>query len=625
VSLFGAGPGLSGVAVTEQTALQIAAVWAAVKVIADGVAALPLHLYRRLPTGGKERYTGHPLYPVLHDLANPTCTAMVFRQTLQQDALIHGNGYAEILRNAKGDVAELHRIFPPLLSPRMDGARRVWDFVQDDGTRVTLPDERIFHLPGLGDAMKGYAPIRLFREALGLTMATEQFGAAFFGNGTRFGGILEHPGRLSETVKKSLRDALDGIHRGVAKANKVAILEEGMKYHAVGTPPEESQFLETRQFQVLEVCRIFNISPTKLRDLSRSTYSNTEQEALDFARTTLRPWLVLWEQEIARSLIRPLERGQQFAQFLDDAVLRADTLTRFQAYAIASQWGFFSINDIREKENLNPIPGGDVYLVPTNMVPADRLNDVVDAQVRPPPAPAPAPPPAEDQAEAARAAVRLVVAPVLADVERRLAELPAALQDDGLRATVAAVASELASLSTATAATAHELRATLDGVAERLTALAARPSDLAPLLAETTAHRAQVAALAPRLRALLEDQLRLFVRTEGERARRAAESPDKLRAWMAGFYPRQAARARSRLWPVLALHLALAGREADTDATLDALVATATAESRAALEAALAGPPEALPAAVAALTARWEAERPAVYADRIQEEVLRAA
>ena len=236
-----------------------------------------------------------------------------------------------------------------------------------------LTDDRVWHLRGLSnDGLDGYSPISLMRQAIGLSMAAEKFGAKFFGNDARPGGILLHPGQLGDEAAKRLTETWESRHGGLSGAHRVAVLEEGLSYKEIGIPPDDAQFLETRKFQVNEIARIYRIPPHMLADLERATFSNIEHQSIDFVTHTIRPWLVRWEQSIKQNLMVPADRDRYFAEFLVDGLLRGDTKSRYEAYAIGRQNGWFSADDIREMENLNPLPDGkgEEYLIPLNMIPA---------------------------------------------------------------------------------------------------------------------------------------------------------------------------------------------------------------------------------------------------------------
>jgi HK97 family phage portal protein len=431
----------SGVAVTEASALRFPPVWAAVQCIAGDVASLPFFHYRRRPDGGKERYSDSKLYKVLHDEMNPEMSAMVGRETLTSHVLLWGNGYAEILRNDLGQVVALYPIEPSRVMPeRSESGAIVYRVLKGDGTEVRVAAERILHLVGLGfNGLMGYSPIAMMRESLGAGLAAERLGGQVMQRGAKYSGFFEHPRTLGATahanLKQSMATDLPGTYR---------ILEEGMTYKAGSMPLRDAQFIELKKFSVTDVARIFGIPPHKLGDLERATFSNVESQQLDYVISTLRRWLVRWEQECNRKLIAPLEKRQQFCEHLVDGLLRGDIQSRYTAYSQGINNGFLSSNDIRGFENLDPIDGGDTYLVQGAMVPLARLNDLVDAQVRPPPAPIPPEPDedddddedddeeADDAAEEARMArvVGKIVEDLRAEVIRRteaLATLPAAV------------------------------------------------------------------------------------------------------------------------------------------------------------------------------------------------------
>lgn len=367
--------GVSGVDVNEQIAMTYTAVWACVRILAESVASLPLIVYRRLPDGGKERAVNHPLYTLLHDLPNAENTSVEIREMLQAHLALWGNAYCEKEFDRAGRLIALWPLRPDLVTVKRESGVLVYDVHLPSGGTQRLMAERVMHIRGLThDGMVGYSPIRQAREAIALGLATQQFGSAFFGNGARPGGVLEYPGVLSDKARTNLLESWDAMYKGVNNAQRVAILEEGMKYSAIGIPPEDAQFLETRKFQVTEIARIFRIPPHMLADLDRATFSNIEHQSLEFVVHTLRPWLVRWEQAINRDLFRPDERGIYFAEHLIDGLLRGDIQSRYQAYAIGRQQGFLSANDIRALENMNPVEHGDIYLVPLNMVPASQVG-----------------------------------------------------------------------------------------------------------------------------------------------------------------------------------------------------------------------------------------------------------
>lgn len=372
------GSTYAGVSVTEQTALRMSAVWGCVRILSESMASLPLILYRR-DGDGKSRATDHPLYSILHDMPNPEMTAYTFRVVMMAGLCLLGNAYAEIERDRLGRVIALWPV--PLdqytvTQVRESGAILYKLRKSADGTEIRMPAERMYHVMGLStNGYEGLAPIEAYRQAVGIGLAAEEYGARFFGNGANLGGVLEHPGTLKEDAAKRLRESWESRHGGVSKSHKTAILEEGMKYVAIGIPPKDAAFLESRQFQVTDIARIFRVPPHMLQQLDRATWANIEHQSIEFVTHTLGPWMENWEQTISWKLLSAQERQEYFAEFLAEGFLRGDTQSRYQAHAVGRQWGWLSANDIRRMENMDPLPeGGDIYLVPLNMVPSDQAG-----------------------------------------------------------------------------------------------------------------------------------------------------------------------------------------------------------------------------------------------------------
>lgn len=372
----------SGKTVNERTALQTTAVYACVRILSETIASLPLHVYR-YTEGGKAKDTEHVLYTLLHDEPNPDMTSFVFRETLMSHLLIWGNAYSQILRDRSGQVIGLYPLLPDQMSVhRSEKGKLFYVYNRDEEDNpnfqekgsIVLSQEEVLHIPGLGfDGLIGYSPIALAKNAVGMTLACEEYGASFFGNGANPGGVLEHPGILKDPAK--VRDSWNAVYQGTRNAHKVAVLEEGMSYKQIGIPPEEAQFLETRKFQINEIARLFRIPPHMVGDLEKSSFSNIEQQSLEFVKYTLDPWVVRFEQALKKSLLLPEEKKTHFIKFNVDGLLRGDYQSRMNGYAIGRQNGWLSTNDIRELEELNPIPpeeGGDLYLINGNMT---KLKD----------------------------------------------------------------------------------------------------------------------------------------------------------------------------------------------------------------------------------------------------------
>ena len=364
----------SGKPVNERTAMQTTAVYACVRILAEAVASLPLHVYEYQDNGGKKLVHDHPLYYLLHDEPNPEMTSFVFRETLMSHLLIWGNAYAQIIRDGAGRVLGLYPLLPDKMDVQRDDRGNIYYVYSRNSDEnpmfkeygdIRLKAEDVLHIPGLGfDGLIGYSPIAMAKNAVGMTLACEEYGASFFANGANPGGVLEHPGVLKDPSK--VRESWNSVYRGVNNAHKIAVLEEGMKYQQIGIPPEEAQFLETRKFQINEIARLYRIPPHMVGDLDKSSFSNIEQQSLEFVKYTLDPWVIRWEQSLQRSLLLPGEKGKYFIKLNVDGLLRGDYQSRMNGYAVGRQNGWFSANDIREMENMNPIPdeqGGNLYLI----------------------------------------------------------------------------------------------------------------------------------------------------------------------------------------------------------------------------------------------------------------------
>ena len=369
---YSLGGTASGQAVNERTAMTVTAVYACVRILSEAVAGLPVHMYKYQDGGGRERVTAHPLFPLLHDAPNPEMTSFVFRETLMAHLLLHGNAYAQIIRDGNGKVLALYPLLPNRMTVDRDAAGSVfYEYRKGYGSPVPLRREDVLHIPGLGfDGLIGYSPIAMAKQAIGLSLATETFGATFFANGASPGGVLESPGVISdpERLKASWHSQFSG-----ASAHSIAVLEEGLKFHTIGIPPEQAQFLETRKFQITEIARIFRVPPHMLADLERATFSNIEHQSLEFVKFTLGPWVSRWEQALMQALLLPGEKREYFIRFNLDGLLRGDYQSRMQGYATGIQNGFLSPDDVRGLEEMNPIPGGagSRYYFNGNMIPIE--------------------------------------------------------------------------------------------------------------------------------------------------------------------------------------------------------------------------------------------------------------
>ncbi len=377
------GGSSAGKLVTERSAMQMTAVYACVRILSEAVAGLPVHLYRYTDDGSKEKAIDHPLYLILHDEPNPEMSSFVFRETLMTHLLLWGNAYAQIIRNGKGEVVALYPLMPNKMTVDRDSNGMLFyqyqrssdEALKDVGTVILSPRD-VLHIPGLGfDGLVGYSPIAMAKNAIGLAIAAEEYGSKFYANGAAPSGVLEHPGTIKDPSR--VRESWQNTFGGSSNASKVAVLEEGMKYTPISISPNEAQFLETRKFQINEIARIFRVPPHMVGDLEKSSFSNIEQQSLEFVKYTLDPWVIRWEQSIQRRLLLPDEKKNYFVKFNVEGLLRGDYASRMQGYATARQNGWMSANDIRELENLDRIPdeeGGNLYLINGNMLPLEKAG-----------------------------------------------------------------------------------------------------------------------------------------------------------------------------------------------------------------------------------------------------------
>ena len=373
----------AGKVVTERNAMQLTTVYACVRTIAEAIAGLPLHLYR-YTDGGKEKAVDYPLYYLLHDEPNPEMSSFTFRETLMTHLLLSGNAYAQKIFDNRGQVIALYPLMPTQMNVLRDSSGKLvyqYTYIPSDSKpgnpkTVNLSSEEVLHIPGLGfNGLVGFSPIAMARNALGLAMATEEFGSKFFANGAQPSGVLEHPGTIKDPEK--LRNDWQRNFGGSSNSNKTAVLEEGLKYHPISIPPDQAQFLESRKFQVNEICRIFRMPPHMVGDLEKSSFNNIEQMSLEFVKYTLDSWVCRWEQGLKRGLLRGDDKKKYFWKFNVDGLLRGDYVSRMNGYAVGRQNGWLSANDIRALEDMDMIPddlGGNLYLVNGNMLPLDKAG-----------------------------------------------------------------------------------------------------------------------------------------------------------------------------------------------------------------------------------------------------------
>jgi len=367
--IFGATP--AGKVVNEITAMQTSAVYACVRILAEAIASLPIHVYERCVNGGKTINTDHHLYNILHDEPNHEMTSFIFRETIMSHILMYGNGYAQIIRDGRGHLVALYPLLPDKMTVERNQSSKIVYSYRTENDIILLKREDVLHIPGLGfDGLVGYSPIAMAKNAIGMALATEEYGAKFFANGANPGGVLEHPTTIKDIQR--VRESWNAGFQGSSNSHKVAILEEGMKFNQISIPPEQAQFLQTRKYQMGEIARIFRIPPHLVGDLDKSSFSNIEQQSLEFVMFTLNPWIRRFEDSLSKALLLPSEKSNILIRFNVDGLLRGNYESRMKGYSIGRQNGWLSANDIRSLEKLNLIPaeqGGDLYLVNGNMIP----------------------------------------------------------------------------------------------------------------------------------------------------------------------------------------------------------------------------------------------------------------
>ena len=386
---FGGGASSSGVVVNPQTAMQSAAVYSCVKVLAESIGMLPINLYK---ASGKSLVLAddHPLYYLLHDQPNDYQTIVEFLEMLVISLCLRGNAYAWINRTRSGRVVELIPLHPDMVRAEMTNASSVnYQVTLPDGTLKTFSTGEIFHVKGL--TLNGYigiSPIAYARESIGLALATEKFGSQLFRNGAKMGGVLEHPGKLSTEAYNRLKASFDDAHSG-ENAHKTALLEEGMKFSKVAMTADDSQFLETRKYQRSEIAAVFRVPPHMIGDLERATFSNIEQQSLEFVQYSLMPWLTRIEKAIKRDLFSKEDKKAKLNVKCDiAALLRGDAAARASYYNSGIMSGWLTRNEARQSESdvgiiLNPIDGLDLPLVPMNMSDGTEDPDEDDTPVKP--------------------------------------------------------------------------------------------------------------------------------------------------------------------------------------------------------------------------------------------------
>lgn len=383
-TLGGGRPTSAGLSVSQDNVISISGVWAALQMICGTIGVLPLKMYQEGAGGRKDEVRQHPLWGRLNLNPNADWYSSAFRESKQVQLLLAGSGFTEIERNGAGEVENLWPI--PVNRARWAKfkGRRYLVVIDDEGGVEALTADQVWWLRGIGTGLTGWETYKVGRESFALSMAMEQHGAAFFGKGSIPSGVLEYPESLSAEGAERLRKEFERNNSGLSNRFRAMLLEDGLTWHQLGLSAEESQLDESRKFQIEEVARWFNIQPNKLKHLDRSTFNNVEQENISYVVDTIQPWLTRWEQSASMMLLTERERRQGlFLEFVVDGLLRGDVEKRTAAYNVRFNTGSMSPNEIRAKENQNPIPGGDQYFVPLNMVPLGKAEAMsVDERAR---------------------------------------------------------------------------------------------------------------------------------------------------------------------------------------------------------------------------------------------------
>ena len=366
----------SGVRVSEKSALSLTAVWAAVRLLSETIASLPINIYRTDKDGSKFVDSSNPLNKLISISPSPNYTKYNFIETMMSHLLLWGNAYARIKRNGGARAYELEILNPEKVEPFQSEEDSLIYYKVKDLKEGVLSDKEILHIVGFSyDGIKGKSPIRIASEALGIATASQDFGANFFGRGANLSGILEHPSRLSDDAANRLRDSWNSRFSGIHNSHQTAILEEGVTFKPIGMPLADAQFIETRRFSVEEIARIFRVPNHLINDLTKSSFNNIEQQSLEFTKYSLTPYLVNWEQELNRKLLSDREQDTHFFKFRTNELLRGDADSRADYYRKLFEIGAISPNEIRTMEDMNKIERGDEHFVPLNLGQLGSVNN----------------------------------------------------------------------------------------------------------------------------------------------------------------------------------------------------------------------------------------------------------
>lgn len=376
----------AGVYVTQETSLGTASVWACVRAISEPIASMPWRVVEEMPSGKKRQEPQSPVDWVLHREPNSEMTPFVFRETLVAWALTWGNGYAEIVRDRAGRIAELWPISPDRVEPsRTDAGELVYDIANANGPNTVLGQRDVFHLHGLGfDGLRGYSVIDMHRKTIAMGMAMNEAGISTFANSSTPAGIIKYAGSIDAKTAQQTRDEWNQLYSGPEHRGRVAVLGGEADFKPISIPLQDAQYIEGRQFQVEDICRVFRVPPHKVQHLLRSTNNNIEHQSIEFVQDTLMPWVIRLEQEANRKLFGRNQRNRYSTKINLNALLRGDSDARSQYYFQMSQMGVFSVNDIRELEDMGTIgPEGDKRFVQLNMTTLEKAGEEPEPEPEP--------------------------------------------------------------------------------------------------------------------------------------------------------------------------------------------------------------------------------------------------
>lgn len=372
-------PSKSGVVVTKENAMNISGVYAAVKLLTDSISSLPIHLIKEVKDKKEKDYT-NPVYKIVSKEPNPLMTSYTWRQIFMPQILLWGNAYAVIDWDKK--TMRPKQLMPVHASKVKIEVRKgiAYYIIELESKTITIDQSNVVHFRGLGDEIEGKSVIDYAKDNLGLGKAAEDFGNKFFSNGASIGGIYEHPAQLSDKAYNNLQKSLERRAGGLTNAHKILILEEGMKFTTTSIPPNAAQFLETRKFSINDIARWFGVPPHMIADLERATFSNIEQQNLNFSQFSILPYVVLIEQELNRKLLREDEKDSMYFKLNMDGLLRGDMASRYAAYQVGIQNGVISPNEVRKKEDLDAYDGGNDYWMAANITRIKDLNKNQDGK-----------------------------------------------------------------------------------------------------------------------------------------------------------------------------------------------------------------------------------------------------